>query len=148
MNTIIGGTKSKWKCIANFLIAAIMLLNLTAFDVPKKATALENVIYVSESGNDFSGNGTSDNPYRSIGKAASQAVAGTTVLVRAGTYIEENITPKESGRQDAMIIFRPEKQSDVGKVIIKHNDKFDVDCQPKIVQKLFSQRESLKLNRS
>lgn len=125
MNTIIGGTKSKWKCIANFLIAAIMLLNLTAFDVTKKATALENVIYVSESGNDFSGNGTSDNPYRSIGKAASQAVAGTTVLVRAGTYIEENITPKESGRQDAMIIFRPEKQSDVGKVIIKHNDKFD-----------------------
>lgn len=112
------------RSVASFLIAAILCLNLCAFDMSEVA-AIENCIYVSENGNDYSGNGTSDNPYRTIGKAASEATAGTTVLVRAGTYIEENIRPKESGAEDAMIVFRPEKQSDVGKVIIKHNDKFD-----------------------
>ena len=82
-------------------------------------------IYVSESGNDFTGNGSSENPYRSIKKAADAATAGTTVLIRPGTYIEDDIRPKESGKADAMIIFRPEKDADKGKVIIKHKDVFN-----------------------
>lgn len=125
MNKISGNTQVKCRKIISFFIAAILCLNLCPFDKPQTVTAIENFIYVSESGNDYSGNGSSENPYRTIGKAASEATAGTTVLVRAGTYIEENITPKESGTEDAMIVFRPESQSDVGKVIIKHNDKFD-----------------------
>ncbi|MBR4363164.1 MAG: carbohydrate-binding protein [Ruminococcus sp.] len=83
------------------------------------------VLYVAENGNDFSGNGSSERPYRSIKKAAEEATAGTTVLIRPGTYIEDDIRPKESGKVDAMIVFRPEKTSDIGKVIIKHKDVFD-----------------------
>ena len=51
-------------------------------------------IYVSETGNDFTGNGSSESPYRSIRKAAGEATAGTTVLIRPGTYIEDDIRPK------------------------------------------------------
>ncbi len=83
------------------------------------------VIYVAENGNDYTGNGSSASPFRSIKKAADEATAGTTVLIRPGTYIEDDIRPKESGKEDAMIIFRPEKTSDMGKVIIKHKDVFN-----------------------
>ncbi|MGN0606427.1 MAG: DUF1565 domain-containing protein, partial [Oscillospiraceae bacterium] len=83
------------------------------------------MIYVAENGNDYTGNGSSENPYRSIKKAADEATAGTTVLICPGIYIEEDIKPKESGKSDAMIVFRPEKTSDIGKVIIKHKDVFD-----------------------
>ena len=60
-----------------------------------------------------------------IKEAADEATAGTTVLIRPGTYIEEDIKPKESGKADAMIVFRPENTSDIGKVIIKHKDVFN-----------------------
>lgn len=83
------------------------------------------LIYVAENGNDYTGNGSSENPYRSIKKAADEATAGITVLICPGIYIEEDIKPKESGKSDAMIVFRPEKTSDIGKVIIKHKDVFD-----------------------
>lgn len=83
-----------------------------------------NSIYVATTGNDTTGNGTSGNPYKTIRKAASVATPGTTVLVRAGTYVEESIKPNVSGTDDAMIVFRPETASDMGKVIIKHNDIF------------------------
>ena len=52
------------------------------------------------------------------------AQPGTTVLIRPGTYIEDDIRPKVSGTADAMIVFRPEKSSDIGKVVIKHKDTF------------------------
>lgn len=104
---------------------AANLTQLTKKGSIQAAAADERHIYVAETGNDASGDGSQNNPYRSIGKAASVATAGTTVLVRAGTYIEESITPKESGKKDAMIVFRPESDADVGKVIIKHNDRFD-----------------------
>lgn len=107
-------------CLANMTNTGF--LNLT------KAEASEisgRLLYVSEKGNDFTGNGSSDNPYRSIKKAASEATAGTTVLIRPGTYIEDDIRPKESGKENAMIVFRPEKTSDIGKVIIKHKDIFN-----------------------
>lgn len=109
------------------LLIPVFLLNIGIIKLPaaKAAGTNERFIYVAENGNDYSGNGSSGSPYRSIGKAAEEATPGTTVLVRPGTYIEENIQPKVSGKEDAMIVFRPEKQSDVGKVIIKHNDKFD-----------------------
>ena len=85
----------------------------------------ERFIYVAENGNDSTGNGSSGSPYRSIKKAANEATPGTTVLIRPGTYIEDDITPKVSGTEDAMIVFRPEKTSDIGKVIIKHKDIFN-----------------------
>lgn len=107
--------------IFKYFIVSLLFLNLSTFDIPK-AEAAEisgRLIYVAENGNDYTGNGSSESPYRSIKKAADEATAGTTVLIRPGTYIEEDIKPKESGKSDAMIVFRPENTSDIGKVIIK-----------------------------
>jgi len=107
--------------------AAVFLcqnLNIPYSSHTEAADISETSIYVAETGNDFSGDGSSGNPYRSIKKAAEMATPGTTVLVRPGTYIEEDIRPKVSGTKDAMIVFRPENTSDIGKVIIKHNDSF------------------------
>lgn len=118
-------TKSQWKRFLSLFVVSILFLNMSIItDVPK-SEASENSIYVAITGNDFSGDGTSGNPYRTIAKAAEEAVPGTKVLVRPGTYIEENIRPKVSGTEDAMIVFRPENDSDKGKVIIKHKDVFN-----------------------
>ena len=105
----------------------MMFFSMGTMNIPEAEAVetAERLIYVAENGNDYIGNGSSESPYRSIKKAADEATAGTTVLVRAGTYIEEDIKPKESGKEDAMIVFRPEKTSDIGKVIIKHKDIFD-----------------------
>ena len=56
------------------------------------------VLYVAENGNDNTGNGSSESPYRSIKKAADEATAGTTVLIRPGTYIRGR-HPAEGIRQ-------------------------------------------------
>jgi len=113
----------QWKRFLSVLIVPAVILSTGTVTVPK-ADASSNLIYVSTTGNDYTGDGSSNNPYRSIRRAAEAANPGTTVLVRPGTYIEENIKPKTSGKEDAMIKFRPEKDSDIGKVIIKHNDTF------------------------
>lgn len=110
-------------CISS---AVFLFQSINIIDLPETEAAdiSGRVLYVAENGNDYTGNGSSGNPYRSIKKAAAEATAGTTVLIRPGTYIEEDITPKESGKADAMIVFRPENDSDMGKVIIKHKDSF------------------------
>jgi hypothetical protein len=46
-------------------------------------------LYVSTSGND-SGSGTSSDPLRTIVQAYSRASAGTTIIVKAGTYTDYN----------------------------------------------------------
>jgi hypothetical protein len=76
----------------------------------KAAEISGRVLYVAENGNDSGGNGSSDNPYRSIKKAADETTAGTTILIRPGTCIEDDIRPGESEKADAMIVFRSEKQ--------------------------------------
>ncbi len=117
----------KLKSFLSLFLAMALFFNMSIISVPK-AEASETIgrfIYVAENGNDYTGNGSSENPYRSIKKASGEATPGTTVLIRPGTYIEDDITPKTSGTEDAMIVFRPEKTSDMGKVIIKHKDIFD-----------------------
>ncbi|MCE7699605.1 MAG: PKD domain-containing protein, partial [Methanobacterium paludis] len=49
-------------------------------------TVLLNDAYVSPTGNDLSGDGTSSNPYASIQKALDNVVSGGTVHLRSGTY--------------------------------------------------------------
>ncbi|MCB9802993.1 DUF4215 domain-containing protein [Candidatus Nomurabacteria bacterium] len=71
-----------------------------------------NTYHVSVSGSDVSGLGTSDNPWRSIQKAADTVTAGDTVIVHQGTY-NERIEITMSGTVEEPIIF----QSD-GEVII------------------------------
>ncbi|MDR2963457.1 MAG: RICIN domain-containing protein, partial [Bacteroidales bacterium] len=98
---------------------AITILLLALFALP----AFAGTIYVATDGNDNTGDGSSSKPYRTIAKAASVVTAGTTVLVRAGTYVEENIQPKVSGADGNMIVFKPAPGA-AGLVIIKHNDTF------------------------
>lgn len=119
--------KFKLKSLLSLFLAMALFLNISIISVPKAEAAETNerFIYVAENGNDNSGNGSSEDPYRSIKKAANEVTPGTTVLIRPGTYIEDDITPKVSGTEDAMIVFRPEKTSDMGKVIIKHKDIFN-----------------------
>lgn len=127
MKKIIRNPQRQWRRLLILFIIPILIFNMGIIHAPKAEAAETNgrFIYVAENGNDSSGNGSSDKPYRSIKKAAVEATPGTTVLIRPGTYIEDDITPKMSGTEDAMIIFRPEKSSDIGKVIIKHKDVFD-----------------------
>jgi len=61
-------------------------------------------IYVAKTGDD-SNDGTIDNPYLTITKAASVAVAGDIVFIREGTY-EETLTPLNSGTAGMPIIFQ------------------------------------------
>jgi len=44
-------------------------------------------IYIAPTGNDTTGNGSISNPYRTLAKASSVAVAGDTVYARGGTYL-------------------------------------------------------------
>lgn len=50
--------------------------------------------------------GTEAKPFKTIQKAASMAVAGDMVLLRAGTY-REAVTPAHSGTRDAPITYLP-----------------------------------------
>ncbi len=120
-------TKRRWIRVVSLLMVPLLLFQMGIIRAPRSEAEeiIGRVLYVAENGNDYTGNGSSGSPYRSIGKAAAEATAGTTVLVRPGTYVEEDIRPKESGTEDAMIVFRPETTADMGKVIIKHRDVFD-----------------------
>jgi parallel beta-helix repeat protein len=51
------------------------------------------------------GSGTSTNPFCTIGKGAAVALAGDTVLVRAGTYTGSSVHPTNSGAAGARITF-------------------------------------------
>lgn len=116
-----------WTRLLSLILIPILFFNMGIISAPEAEAVETNdrFLYVAENGNDYTGNGSSESPYRSIKKAADEATPGTTILVRPGTYIEEDIRPKVSGTEEAMIVFRPEKQADMGKVIIKHNDKFN-----------------------
>ena len=76
----------------------LILLALIQFHVYSKD------IYVSKTGND-SNAGTEISPYLTISKAASIAVAGDIVYIKAGTY-EETLSPANSGSAGNPIIFK------------------------------------------
>ncbi len=60
-------------------------VNLTACN---SATVPANAVYVSISGNDSTANGSQSLPYRTIRTAVNNAVAGATIVIRGGTYVE------------------------------------------------------------
>ena len=51
------------------------------------------------------GDGSASKPFRNINDAAQAAVAGDEVLVAPGVY-REKVTPRNSGREDARIVYR------------------------------------------
>lgn len=78
--------------------------------------AMAATYYVATSGSD-SNPGTQAQPFRNIQRAADTVVAGDTVLVRGGSYVEE-INLRRSGTASAKITFKPEPGS--GAVFLKH----------------------------
>ncbi len=70
------------------------------------STSVDSTLYVDGSNPNCSnsGPGSATQPFCTIGKAASTAVAGQTVIVKAGVY-SENVTVANSGTSTAPITF-------------------------------------------
>ncbi|MFC4097336.1 T9SS type A sorting domain-containing protein [Euzebyella saccharophila] len=85
-----------------------MLLKSTCFWVLALMTISCNIfakdIYVAKNGDDTN-DGSLENPYLTLNKAASVAVAGDVVFIREGTY-EETLAPLHSGSAGQPIIFQ------------------------------------------
>ncbi len=47
-----------------------------------------NTLYISTTGSNTTGNGSQGNPWRTLAYACSQATAGKTIYINAGTYVE------------------------------------------------------------
>ncbi|QNK86233.1 right-handed parallel beta-helix repeat-containing protein [Sporosarcina sp. resist] len=98
--------------------AAIMIVLV----INKTKAEQDNSIYVAVNGNDQN-NGTKSKPFRTLKKAASEAVAGTTVYIRKGTY-NERLVIKHSGTKSKPIIFKAYKKD---KVVLSGKDVKDVE---------------------
>ncbi len=85
--------------------------------VPEDKTGIE--FHVSQTPNASDDNdGSKEYPFRTIGKAASLAKAGDTVIVHEGTY-REILTPKNDGTAKSPITF---KAADGDRVILSANE--------------------------
>jgi parallel beta-helix repeat protein len=92
-----------------FIVALLFILSAS--------TVLATNYHVSPLGSDTA-NGSEDTPFKTIAKAASMVMPGDTVFVAEGTYIERNITPKSSGTENAIIVFKAIPGT--SGVIVKH----------------------------
>ncbi len=63
-------------------------------------------LFVASSGDDVSGSGTIEQPYKTISKAAKVAVPGDVVQVRAGIY-RETVIPTKSGTAGSPFTYQP-----------------------------------------
>jgi hypothetical protein len=70
---------------------------------PLAAPAMAATYYVDPNGNDLS-SGSFENPWETLGKANQTLVAGDTVFIRGGTYLER-IRPDRSGSEGNPIVF-------------------------------------------
>ena len=64
------------------ILTFIMVLAL----VPSVAFAAGNTIYVDATKGDDTNDGSKDNPYKTVGKAAEKAVSGDTIMLGEGNY--------------------------------------------------------------
>jgi hypothetical protein len=85
------------------LLALLLVLILTVPILPVGAQG--QTYYVDSSGSDDTGDGSLDNPWRTIPYAATQVMAGDTVLINPGTY-DGNIVVEATGTASEPITFR------------------------------------------
>lgn len=71
-------------------------------------SAFAATYHVAKTGNDTTGDGSAGNPWLTIGKGATTAVAGDTVIVHQGAY-NEAVTPSNSGSAGSPITFVGER---------------------------------------
>jgi hypothetical protein len=93
--------KSKFGKIVVLLLGLTMMLALLSLVPPKAHAATDR--WVATTGSDTSGNGTSGAPYATITKAASVAVGGDTIKVKAGNYTGGFQTTKSGTSNSARI---------------------------------------------
>src|SRR5438094_3818784 len=88
-----------WK---RMLVLAAVVVSLRGAPTAPMVTTL----YVDQGNPNCRDNGTgsASQPFCTIGAAASSAVAGQTVIVSQGTYVEK-VTIAKSGTQTASIVF-------------------------------------------
>jgi hypothetical protein len=78
---------------------------LLGFAKPGGQAPAGRVLYVALDGNDAN-NGSVSAPWRTIGKAASAAVAGDTVIIRGGTYAESLVPANAGKNESSRIVFK------------------------------------------
>ncbi|EWT01751.1 hypothetical protein N865_07635 [Intrasporangium oryzae NRRL B-24470] len=88
------------------LAASVPIAALALTVGPAGSAEAATYLYVGGSNCSDSGSGTSTQPFCTIAKAAKVALAGQTVLVSSGTYVDE-VAPWHSGTSTAPIIFQP-----------------------------------------
>ena len=80
----------------------------------------DTTLYVSKDGNDAN-DGSEENPYLTINRAAQMAGKGTTVIVDSGVY-RETVKPRLSGEEDRRITYTVKEGADVQ---IKGSEEID-----------------------
>ncbi|WP_188455493.1 right-handed parallel beta-helix repeat-containing protein [Virgibacillus oceani] len=105
--------------LAAFAIIIALVFNHTNADEQQENA---NFIYVATNGNDQN-NGTKEKPFRTLKKAASEAIAGSTIFIRKGTY-NEKLVIKHSGTKSKPIAFKAYEDEEV---ILSGENQKDVE---------------------
>jgi hypothetical protein len=88
----------------NQIIQSIVFITILIISSPY-VEAANYYVDINHSQASDSNTGTESLPWKTIGHAASVAVAGDTIYVKAGTY-SETVTPSNNGTSDNKIIFK------------------------------------------
>lgn len=91
-------------------LLAISMVLILVFVCPLSSLAQD--YYVDNLNGNNQNDGTLNSPFKTIQKAASIMVAGSTCYIRGGVY-RETITPKNSGTNTSPITFMPYNQENV-----------------------------------
>src|SRR3990172_9491059 len=95
----------------NTCVACITFFLLTFLIIGSEALAA--TYYVSPTGNDSTGNGSSVNRWKTIQKCADSAGAGDTCIIGDGIYTSQNnqlVSITKSGSSSAWITFQAENK--------------------------------------
>lgn len=105
-----------------YFILLVAVAMVIVFVLNNNEDKQNQVIYVATNGNDDNV-GTKSKPFRTLKKAASEASAGTTVLIRKGNY-HEKLVVKHSGTKSKPITFKAYNKE---KVVLSGKDLKDVE---------------------
>lgn len=105
-----------------YFILLVAVAMVIAFVLNNNEDKQDQVIYVATNGHDDNV-GTKSKPFRTLKKAALEASAGTTVLIRKGNY-HEKLVVKHSGTKSKPITFKAYNKE---KVVLSGKDLKDVE---------------------
>ncbi|TKI48895.1 right-handed parallel beta-helix repeat-containing protein [Lysinibacillus tabacifolii] len=105
-----------------YFILLVAVAMVIVFVLNNNEDKQDQVIYVATNGHDDNV-GTKSKPFRTLKKAALEASAGTTVLIRKGNY-HEKLVVKHSGTKSKPITFKSYNKE---KVVLSGKDLKDVE---------------------